>query len=173
MTRYIKALPKRNTHAKQNFHKGVTLLELTIALSVWMILSLSVLFVWQYTSRTTLNTLAHQSAFENARVSMDALIMNIQLADTITLNTNSDDILREIILRQPNPQGQLVGYTFAFNADTQRLLFGGQEFASNIARIYVTYMPGRKMNITVETACEEAIVLHGSVDVRYKNVIIE
>ena len=160
--------------------KGVTLLELTIAIAAWMILSLSVFLLWQHTSGTTVNMLTRQNAFENARASMDALTMNIQMANAITLETTGDNVLERLTLTERDPQGQLHNYVFDFNVNAlpgtaryQVLRFGANEFASNIARIYVTYAPsGRRMDISVKTGCDEPIVLHGSVDVRYKNITI-
>jgi hypothetical protein len=44
--------------------------------------------------------------------------------------------------------------------------------AYGIGAVYLTYVPGRRVEIAVYTACEEPLVLHGSVDVRYKNVMV-
>jgi len=156
---------------------GVTLLELTIALAIWMLLSTGVFFLWQHTTTVTANTLTHQNALENARAAMDGLIMNIQMAHTITLETDASDILQALTMTQRNPQGQLHNYVMDFNVNAlpgtpryQVLRIGENEFASGLARIYIIYIPNRHMNITIQTACNEPIVLHGSVCARYKNV---
>jgi len=159
--------------------KGFTLIELIIALGVWMILSLSVFFIWQYTSSTVVNTITRQNAFENARASMDVLVMNIQLASAISLETDDNNILQRLTLTERNPQGQLHNYVFEFDINAPatalrryRLIFGQNEFADHIGRIYITYIPGRRMDITVQTNCDEPVVLSSSVDVRYKDVVV-
>ena len=158
---------------------GVTLLELTIALAIWMLLSTGIFFLWQHTTTVTANTLTHQNAFENARAAMDGLIMNIQMAHTLTLETNPDGILQTLTMRQRNPQGQLRNYVMDFNVNAlpgtaryQVLRIGENEFASGLARIYVNYVADRRFDITVRTACNEPIVLQGSVCARYKNVTV-
>lgn len=164
---------------KKDKQKGFTLIELIIALSVWMVLSMSVLFIWQYTSNTVVNTITHQNAFENARASMDALVMNIQMANAITLETDGNNIMQRLTLTERNPQGQLHNYVFEFDVNAPqgalrryRLIFGQNEFADHIGRIYITYTPDRRMNIIVQTNCEEPVILRGSVDVRYKDVVV-
>ena len=156
---------------------GVTLLELTIALAIWMLLSSGIFFLWQHTTTVTANTLTHQNAFENARAAMDGLIMNIQMSHMITLETNPSGILQSLTMSQRNPQGNLHNYVMDFNINAlpntaryQVLRIGENEFASGLARIYVTYVAGRRFDITVQTACNEPIVLQGSVCARYKNV---
>jgi len=159
--------------------KGFTLLELIIALSIWMLLSMGVFFVWQHTSRTTVTLIEQQNALENARSSMDALVINIQMARGIVLETTSVNILRQITLTERNPQGQLHDYVFDFDINAspgsarhQILRFGENEFSSGIARIYMVYVPGRRINIAIHTACAEPIILLSSVDVRYKDVVV-
>ena len=151
-------------------NKGLTLLELVIALGLWAILSASVFFLWQHTSGSSLNMLERQSAFERARGSMDTLIINAQMADEIIIVANPQNQMERITFWGLNPSGQRNDYIFEFLPGTQVLRLGGQEFASNIAAIYVTHTPGRRMNFTIHTGCNEPIVLHSSVDVRYKLV---
>ena len=160
--------------------KGMTLLELTVALAVWMVLSIGVFLVWQHTSNSTMRLLSQQNAFENARASMDALIMNIQMANTILLETDANNILERLTITARNPQGLLHNYVFDFDVNAnpgtarhQVLRFGANEFTSSIARIYVTYIPDRRMEIQIKTATHEPVVLHGSVDVRFKNVTVQ
>jgi len=158
--------------------KGFTLVELIVSLGLWMILSLGVLFLWQHATHRSADVMQRQWALEQARGSMDILLMNIQLAHTIRLDTNNNGIMRRLTLTQYDPNGRLHDYVFEFNinlpetaASYQRLLHGGAEVASGIARIEIVYVLGRRMEIMIQTACEEPIVLRGSVDVRYKNVI--
>ena len=154
-------------------HRGLTLLELTVALGIWLLLSTGVFALWRHTSNATLNTLSQQSALENARGAMDALVVNAQLAHTITLQHAPDGhMLSTLTLTERNPLGQLHNYVFDFNPHTHILRFGANEFASGIARIDVIYVKNRRLDIMIQTACFEPMVLHGSVDVRYKLVIV-
>ena len=159
--------------------KGYSLLEVTIALALWMILSAGIFLLWRHTATTGAALIARQNAFENARSTMDALIMNIQMSQNITLRTDGNNSLRSLELVERNPVGQLHVYTFEFNVNLppgdlrfQRLDFGSQEFSSNIADIRIIYIEGSRMQITVITGCEEPIVLEGSVDVRFKNISV-
>lgn len=160
-------------------NKGFTLLELVIALGIWLVLSLGVFFVWQYASDTSFRLIGRQSALENARTSMDALVMNIQLSHEITLQTDGNNILQQLTVRSINPQGQLHDYIFEFNVNAPYgaarhgvLVFGANEFTSGIGRIYMAYIPGNRIDIGVHTNCPQPIVLHGSVDARFKRVTL-
>jgi len=159
--------------------KGFSLTELVMAIGVWMILSLGVLFLWQHVTNRSADMLQHQWAFEQARGSMDVLLMNIQLSSTIRLNTDSNNVMRNLTLTQYDTDGNLHDYVYEFDinlpetaAQFQWLRRGGAEVAAGIARIEIVYVPGSHMEIVIQTACDEPIVLRGRVDVRYKNVIL-
>lgn len=164
---------------KDKLHKGVTLLELTIAMGMWLALSIGIFLLWQYVTNTTANMLMRQNALENSRAAMDGLVMNIQLASHIRLETDSNNVLERLTLTERNPQGQLHNYVFDFNINAaqgtprhQVLRLGENEFVSNIAAIYMEYVYGRRINIAVVSACYEPLRLYGSVNVRYKNVVV-
>ena len=158
--------------------KGLTLLELVIALSVWMILSVGIFLLWQHTTNSAVNMLDRQNALENARSTMDALIRNMQISDQIVLYTDRNNVLDNLRWnRIRGVEQHEVEFTFYVNARRgesafQVMRIGGNEFSSNIRRIYITYTPNQRMNITVQTACDDPIILHGSVDVRYKCVTV-
>jgi len=176
---------------ERKWNRGLTLLEATIALAVFMILSVSVIAVWQHAARSTAYLLARQHAFEQARGSLDVMIMNIQMARDITLTTDGQDNLEMLVLKQlrRNPdrptERQLHNYVFYFNVNAsptqegsfQRLRFGGStnEFSRNIGRVIVTTdccQEPQRMYVTVTTACEYPrvpVTVEGSVDIRYKN----
>ena len=167
--------PYESLETKSN--RGATLLEVTIALAIWFILSAGILFVWINTTQGSVRLIDHQSAFENARSSMDALIINIQLAREIRLVTDSNDILQSLTLTQINPQNMPHEYifTFTYNAPDvsvqfQRLNFSGNEFASGIYSIVIVNENNTRMRITITTGCEEPIVLEGRVDIRFKTI---
>jgi len=159
---------------------GFTLLEALIALAIWMIVLMSVVMVWQHVSARTEALLTRQSAFERARGSLDALIMNIQMSQAIELQLGPDDALVRLTLTSRNPQGILHNYEFRFNATAlpgtpqhHRLRFGAHnEFASGIAMVRITLDGYSTMNILIETDCRHPVVLMGSVDIRYKQLIV-
>jgi hypothetical protein len=160
-------------------NKGFGLLEAVIALALWLLLSAGVFMVWHFSALSGTGKLERQNAFENARISMDALIMNFQMAKHITLDTDENDVLSRLTLRQRDPQGNLENYNIHFRTNTRRMYFGqphgGNEFASGLAEIRIIYTHGKRMCITVITACDEPnepIVLEGSVCVRHKFVTI-
>ena len=170
--------------SKKKASKGFTLLEAVIALAIWMVLSLSVVIIWQFSAERSNALIARQSAFENARGSMDALLMNIQMAHTIELNVDRDYNLQRIRLTQ---QGPLPNYYFHFNANARphqyiyrRLVFGRTGNAANyiadgiaLVRIEPEFGYERYIHITIQTACEEyPVVLEGRVDIRYKRLTV-
>ena len=172
---------------KKKTSAGFTLLEAVIALAVWMILSLSVFFVWQYTAERSNALIERQNAFENARMAMDGLIMNIQMAKEIQLlKWPNSDILRRLTVTQlytsRDGNQRIHNYDFTFFINTtptgnptrhHRLIFGTQEFASNIRTVWIIPInDNQTMHITIETGCEYPIFLEGSVDIRYKRLTI-
>jgi prepilin-type N-terminal cleavage/methylation domain-containing protein len=169
----------RETFSKVSLQKGFTLLEVTIALGLWLILSMGVFLVWQHSARESAAMIERQSAFENARLAMDAFIMNLQLAREVTLQTDGNDNLQRLTLLQLNPDGVLHNYRFDFNVNAapgsvrfQRLEFGDNEFAAGLAEIRITYVD-QGMDIRIKTGCDEPIVLNGRACVRFKNVILD
>ena len=158
---------------------GFTLIEAVIALAIWIILSTSVLFIWHHASNRTTAILARQNAFENARGAMDVLITNLQMAKSITLYVGPNYVLRELRLPGFNPDGNPHTYIFNFDANLpptalrfRRLEFGRNELASNIAMVRIQPIGGHHMLITIETGCEYPIIIHGSVDIRYKYLTV-
>jgi prepilin-type N-terminal cleavage/methylation domain-containing protein len=159
--------------------RGYTLLEVTVALGIWLILSAGVFFIWQYAANASTRIITRQNAFENARAAMDMIQMNLQLSDVAYLDTVTYDGHPHVLdtLRVSPVPGHL---TFAFintthpNAERHnRVEFsgGGNEVARHIARVQIIYVLGQRMEITVVTTCNEPVVLEGSVCVRHKRVI--
>jgi host factor-I protein len=68
--------------------KGFTLLEITIVLALWLILSMGVFAVWQHTIGAGAEMQARQNALENARIAMDGIKMNFQMSRRIVLDTD-------------------------------------------------------------------------------------
>jgi len=164
-------------------NKGFTLIEAAIALALLAILTASILFIVTHTSNRSVAMLERQNAFENARSAMDMLITNIQMANAIYLSVEDfndySHVLRELRLPSFNTLGQPHTYQFNFNirfapnhVRRHRLEFGGNELASNIAFVRIQPIAGRHMHITVRTGCNPPINIEGSVDIRYKRLII-
>ena len=186
----------RNPRPKK-LNSGLTLLEATIALAIFMILSAGIISVWRHTSTTTARLLRHQSVFENARVSLDAILMNIQVAQMnvpgiaipnyvhLEINRYSNRLIR---LRTPgiDSDGHSRPYAIGLNTVQHHLTMGGIPFALYIADVLIT--PDNDENpsriyveiIAICIICDnpfcdnpdhpEQISLKGSVDVRYREV---
>ena len=168
---------------------GFTLMEAVIALAIWMLLFSSALVIWHNASRHKEILLERQSYFENARGAMDILLVNMQMARSIDLRVRPGDyVLRSMYLpgycaRSGRP------HTFRFYFDIylwpvsdrfQRLETGGEdgtlsgrnEVASNIAAVHIRPVAGRYMLVTLKTSCDHQFVLEGSVDIRYRQVLL-
>jgi len=164
---------------KNKHTKGFSLLEAVIALAIWMVLSLSVFLAWQHVSERSNALLARQNAFENARVSLDSLIVNIEIANSITLEIGRNYTLRQLTLWQRDLNGNARNYNFHFDASLrqsapsfQHLRFGNQELASGIAQITIVPINDRRLHITITTGCEYPVILENSVDIRYKTLTV-
>lgn len=161
--------------------KGFTLLETVTALAVWLLLSAGAAQVLLYASRASVRMIGEQEAFESARASLDALTVNLQLADTILLETDRNGVLSKLTLTERDPDGLSAYYIFYFDAAAEpeeakyhRLEFGrNNEFASHIQTVRLACVDGR-MRVTVVTddALAPPITLRSSVDVRYKRVTV-
>ncbi|MCL1877239.1 MAG: hypothetical protein FWF80_00100, partial [Defluviitaleaceae bacterium] len=152
---------------------GFTLLELTIALSLWMILSVGVFFVWQHAANAGSDMLEQQYAFENARITMDAILMNLQMAHEITVSRNGD-VLETLHVRQLDPDREWDNYRIHFIPSDEIVTMGlrnaANTFATNIAEVRLEYISANRMRVTVVSTCDEPITLVGSVCVRGKSV---
>jgi len=168
------------SEASRKTKGGFTLLEAVIALGLWVILMGGIFLLWHHSAASSVRMLQQQSAFENARIAMDALKMNFQLARRFELTTNADGVLESLVLNQIPPTSSGSWHDFRFDFDItrspdsvryQRLEFGGNEFASGLAEIRIVYA-GERVEITVITGCDPPIILHGSVCVRFKEATV-
>ncbi len=156
--------------------KGFTLIEAVIALAIFSVISVGAFQVWRYASGDSLSTLARAEAFENARAAMDALLINLQLADEITLKTNANGNLTKLTLRELDPEGRYHDYVFDYYPSApkgaskyRKLDFGYNEFASGISEVSLTENEGLLL-ITVSAGAEAAkpITLESAADIRHK-----
>lgn len=177
---------KNDTKRSFTRKSGFTLLELVVAMSVWMIFMAGVTyFVW-HTSRSSSVIMVRQNAFENARVAVDMLAVNLQMADDIVLRTDPDGMLRYLSVNQICPQGSEHFYNFRYNRDLsaaatrfQRLEMGGgtgirrayNEIARYLSEVRLVVSADRQLihiTVTASAGLEEPITLGSAVDIRYK-----
>ncbi len=126
----------------------------------------------QFSSGRVLHIMDRTDAFENARAAMDAILMNIQLADTIELKTDADDILSELHLTEIDPEGDRHAYVFEYDRDAstretryRKLNFNGNEFASRISELRII-KNGDLLNIKISG--EAAVTLECTASIRHK-----
>jgi len=167
--------------AVATMNKGLTLLEATIALALLMIISVGLTATWAHTSSATTALISRQNAFENARGSLDVILANVKFSHSVTLTTDGNNSLQMLRLYGFNPNNEPHVYTISFDITApsdatrfQRLMFGGvNEFSSGIGNVIVyTDDMLRRLYVTVITACEYPVVLSGTVDIRFKNVVV-
>ena len=163
---------------------GFTLLELTAAIGLWMLLFAGVSMILNHSAGTTSSMLARQEAVENARVAMDALTINIQMADEIELRTDPDGMLRRLALRQISPLGRPETYEFIYDGDLSpyhvrynrlHLSGPGNELASHLSEVRLTLsadMGILHISITTCDSLGEPVTITSAVDIRYKFLTI-
>ena len=162
---------------------GFTLLEMVVVAAVSMILLLGASRLLWYTTQVSAGLLARQEALENARVAVDALTVNIQMAERIILNTDSDGMLRRLDLLQISPENDSWYYIFRYDRNAapgspgyKRLNFSGfNELASHLSEVRLTLSSNQQLihiTVTTDESLGEPVTLTGTVDIRYKVLII-
>ena len=170
---------------------GFTLIEVIMSLALFMILSAGVLLLWQTASRSAQSVIRTQNALDNLNIAMDALLANIELSHTITLQTEGQNILRQLDLRGLNPDGNPHTYIFTFNRNAQpstagykSLRLGLQQVAYGIETIRIVNANNRRLDITIISVClcrtrcalaqihlcESRIIITGSADIMRKHI---
>ena len=159
--------------------QGMTLIELVVAIGVWSILIFGAAQILMHTTQSSVDIISSQSAHENARAAIDALTVNIQMADEIILQTHADGMLRHLITYQLNPNRVRTYYTFSYdafappNAARFRVLqySRNNELASDITEVRLRLSDsGYFIYITV--TADNEITLTGAVDIRYKELTV-
>lgn len=129
---------------KNKKNSGLSLLETVIAAMLFSILILGAYNILVYVSQSSARTTVRLNALENARVSMDFLENNLQMADFIELIVEPDGTLIKLNTRQiESDRGLPYIYTFSYDGHLppnhdryRRLQFGGfNELASNVIEI--------------------------------------
>jgi len=165
---------------------GFTLLELIIALGLWAILISGVAGAIWHSNNSATQLANRQNSIENARVALDTLTVNLQMAEEIFLDTTQSGRLRLLRAYQASPDRcpALVhencnprnciggfrrhGYEFRFNPSNGRLNFGAHnELASNLSEVKLV-QNGDFIHITIITEDTEPITLYTVVDMRFR-----
>ena len=159
--------------------QGITLLELVVATAIWMILLLGASQLIVHTARVAAYVSVGQDIHEHARVAMDSLIVNIQMADEIEIWADPDGMLRRLTLHQINPMELREAYTFTYNrnanptdASFRRINFSGtNELASFITEVRLVVSYDSKFIYLTVTA-DDRFTIQSTVDIRYKELAI-
>ena len=162
---------------------GLTLLELVVAISVWMVLLVGATQILVHITAVSTDLISQQEAHENARVAADALVVNLQMAEEIELRTDADGMLRRLTVYQINPGGTRHPFVFTFDRHApptasrfERLQFGGNnELASNLSEVRLILSPCEEMihiSITSSEILGEPITVTSTVDIRYKDLTV-
>ncbi|MCL1882420.1 MAG: type II secretion system GspH family protein, partial [Defluviitaleaceae bacterium] len=160
---------------------GFTLLEVVIAFGLWLILSMGIFLIWQYSVNSGTRMLERQNVFENARGTMDVLTVNIQQAGRINI-LNDGEILRTLYTF---PHGSNDPTRIHFIPSQEIVSIGlrsaSNELTSNIADVRVVPTGEDRLRITVTAICinceeecplycSERVILENSVCTRHKCV---
>jgi prepilin-type N-terminal cleavage/methylation domain-containing protein len=157
---------------------GFTLLEMVVTMAVWILLLAGASHLLLHTSQVSAGVLARQEALENARAAVDALTVNLQMAEEIVLLTDSDGMLRRVSWLQVSPRGLPEWFEFRYFPDAppgtaqhNRLNFGNNELASHLSELRLTLSADRRLihiTVTSDESLGEPITLTSTVDIRYK-----
>lgn len=98
--------------------EGFTLLELVVAIGLWMMLLLGASHLLWYTAETSAQMLRRHETLEAARVALDTLIVNLQMADEIRLRTEPCGTLINLATQQIDPEGADHFFGFTYNRPT-------------------------------------------------------
>ena len=164
--------------------QGFTLIEIVVALGLWVVLLSGVTGVLWYTAQVSSRLIDNQNTVEHARVALDALVVNLQMAEEIVLNTEPNGSLRLLRTYQASPNrcpavnhencnplicigGQRRhGFEFRFRPSTGRLYFGlWNELASNLSDVKLV-QDGNFMIITIVT--DDSTIFETAVDMRFR-----
>ena len=168
---------------------GFTLLELAVALGLWVILLSGIVGMLWHTAQSSTRMVERQSSAEHARVAIDALVVNLQMGEEILLDTDSTGRLRLLRSYQASPVRCLAfnhencsrlhciggyvrrGYEFRFNSQRQVLTYGGHNELAYLSEVKLQ-RDGDFIHIKVVTVPEgpdaEPITLQATVDMRHR-----
>ena len=151
---------------------GFTLIELVVVMALWMILMAGASHLLLHSTSSSTRMITSQGALESARVAKDFLTVNIQMADTIILQRDTDGMLRRLTLYQIDQNGRRWPYVFTYNRTANRLQFSTyNELAPHISEVRLA--PSSNNNImdiaiTTDPSIGEPITVTSKVDIRFK-----
>ncbi|MCL1998545.1 MAG: prepilin-type N-terminal cleavage/methylation domain-containing protein [Turicibacter sp.] len=111
---------------------GFTLIELTVAIALWMLLFIGIGQILIYTARVSSATVEQNQALENARAAVDALTAQIQMADVVIHHTHTNGELMLVLWQIEPNTNQSNDFIFSFNRNAtsgtqfRRLNLGGR-----------------------------------------------
>jgi hypothetical protein len=139
-------------------NKGFTILETTISLSIFLVVTIVSINILVYSSKSMQLINTKKELLENSRIGLEIMVKRIKMAESITLtkykNSNS---LSQLKITYKDNNGKYVDSVFSyvkgFNSTGNkynRLEFGNNEIAIHIADIVVE-KNGDLLSITIET----------------------
>lgn len=139
-------------------NNGFTLLETIIALSLFMLITLSIANLLDFSSRRMERISIQSELLENARISLDMMSVYIRSADStvIAIDTRTNSVTRisitNIISKTQTETREFQYYPrlTGINQYYHWLWFGGNELATNIADIRAR-LDGDILSLTVTT----------------------
>jgi hypothetical protein len=136
--------------------------------------------LFMYSANTSSRQASHAEAFEGARISLDFLITQLNMAHGFRYTTyRNTEILQRLTLFTETDEGE---HTFIFTYDrlAERLNFGGssnypftyrvQELASGIESVDVHYDEDNGFMYFTVISSTGGFSVTGGVDVRYKEI---
>ena len=159
-------------------NSGFTLIELIAALGLWVILLSGIFVVQWHSARVSAGLTDKQNAMENARVAVDMLAVNLQMAERFQLNTDAAGNLSSLRLYQLRPDACpqfshencincIHPYVFNYLTFLRRLNFSGNELASGIDATRLIFCEDTKLMHISVTA--DDFTLETWVDLRFKH----
>ena len=174
-------MPETKTSKLKSDKGGFTLLELTVAITLWMIVLVSATQMLLHVSRASYTVMSRQNKLESARIAIDKLETNVQMADEIILITGPGHMLRHVTLYQIDYKGDRHDFQFRFDAtlpyyDTRhgRLEIGSNnvfnEVSSHLGEVRMIMSEDRRLlHIIVSTDEDDPVTFTSTVDIRYKD----
>jgi len=161
--------------ARPHRKSGFTLLELVVALSLLMLLTIGAAQLLQQGTAVSTQLLDRQEAMEQARTALDSLVIHLQLADQIqTFQTQPSGRLTILTTRQINPSGVPWPFSFTLGYDAGTSAYrlnadGGQMRAQFLDEVQLV-RDGDLIFVTVTASLNQSgpVTLTGVVDMRYR-----
>lgn len=162
---------------------GFTLLEMAVAIALFMIITLSAGSLMVYSGNAGRKVFNEQEIMENGRISMDFIITQARSARGMTLSADSENSLERLEIDGFLPDGETPHtYLFRYVKSLQRLEFGGinddfgtegaNTLAVGVERAEIT-VDRKKQIMTVTLIIGKGeLLLRGETSIKYKKVVV-